>query len=385
MKADNHNTPKLIYLELLKRYSKLFEYLLLTFVIIVLMILIRITIPIFYSPDKCFDDIRDHKYFIWMAENPSVILNNQIPAPWCYRILYPLIIWLLPFELIINFQIITYICTFLTGVVLYTIFRNKFNSLLGLVGIIFYYSYDYTLYNQFYNIWIPDSLAHLLMALSFYAILNSNYKLYSFSLVIGVLTKEVILFTIPVFLLFELLKMEKIAPLQAEYLKKSFVGILPSIFIFFFVRILIIPSEHFDYIEKFQIYSSRFYDLLNPFWAYQNIIGIWGIPIVIFFVFNSCKGLAKWIIRYIPFMFIVYLQMFIAPTISRLLVIGFFPVILLSLSGMDNLIIIMRNRIPKLKTSHYGQYLIYLLYLIIAITYFIFKLFVRDLWVGNGY
>jgi hypothetical protein len=50
------------------------------------------------------------------------------------------------------------------------------------------------------------------------------------------------------------------------------------------------------------------------------------------------KSLIKWGIKFLPFIFLVYLQIFFAINTDRLVVAGFPSILILSISGLKNLI-----------------------------------------------
>ncbi|MFW9988343.1 MAG: hypothetical protein ACFFC3_06790 [Candidatus Odinarchaeota archaeon] len=207
------------------------EYCIISFIIIIYLVIIRLVRPALIPPDPFFSVVSDHYYYRLMAENPINSLNGLIPDPFCYRILTPILAWLLPFELSINFQIVTYISLFLTGIFLYHILKLRFDRILAITGITLFYCFQYVTPYLFYNFWLPDALSYLFIVLCFFAIEKSNIRLFSSFLCIGVLVKETVLFTIITFLIKELLELEIKNPFKKEYLRKAIIPILPGLLI----------------------------------------------------------------------------------------------------------------------------------------------------------
>lgn len=336
-------------------------------------IFLRFKTPLNIPPDPFFYKDKDHSKYLQMAENPLGALNNTIPAPFCYRILVPILAWILPFDLITNFHIITLISLSLAAFVLYLIIRENFNKCLSFSSVFLFFSIKYCAPYLLYNIYLVDSLLLFLLLLSFWAIIKSKRKLYSLSLSVGVLCKEVILFTIPVFIIFILLfndKHKHIDILNSEensYNSKTFsiylkidqrekfstilnciLTILPSIIIFFIIRYYITPisanqsisyqSDNYFYLFN-QVTAVRIERFRND-WMYQLFsytFYSWGFLIPIFLIFIKKKYLISWLKKYLIFVILVYAQTLIAVNTMRLIVIGFYPVIDLSIYGMDTL------------------------------------------------
>ena len=82
------------------RKGILTEFLFLSIVIISILLFIRFFTPILASPDPEFFRPNDHTHYINMAKEP--FKPRVAIAPFCYRILVPLIAWILPFSLSIS-------------------------------------------------------------------------------------------------------------------------------------------------------------------------------------------------------------------------------------------------------------------------------------------
>lgn len=95
----------------------------------ILTILLYLKTDVMNYSHEHFQQPWDHHKYIWMAINN---LDFHI-APFCWRIFVPLIASILPFELHINFKLITLISVTLTGSLVYKIglliFDDKILSL----------------------------------------------------------------------------------------------------------------------------------------------------------------------------------------------------------------------------------------------------------------
>jgi len=264
-------------------------------------------------------------------------------APFCYRILTPFIAWLMPFDLVTNFLIISFVGFYFTGILLYYLLKEYFTKILAITGITIFYSLRFTTWYFFYNLWLTESLAFCFIVLCFWAINKSNLKIYAFSLFLGVLTKEVVLFTIPVLLISEFLKMKENNSFHKKYLLNSLYAILPGLIILITVRIIIVPDpiwgyDYFYLIQRIGV-NRRIKSIirLDVEFFYICTIGTWGIILCLFPFFNKEESFIYWFKLYGIFMCLIYSQLLIASDVEHVLISGFYPMLLLALSGIQKL------------------------------------------------
>ncbi len=315
------------------------EYFLLSSVILIYLIIIRLFTPMLAPPDPAFYVHNDHYHYINMAKDPIKALNRVAIAPFCYRILTPFLAWLLPFDLIINFQIIAYTSIFLCGIVLYQIFKDYFSKTLSFTGVTLFYCLDWTAFYVLFNFWVTEALAFFFILLCFWAIKKSNFKVYSISLLLGVLTKEIVIITIPVLLISEISKLEEKKRL-IELLFKSYIAVAPAFIALILVRIFVVPiqSGYYNYSRLFQLIGIE--KRISGFKLrdiYLYTIAPWGLMILIFSVYNKKLTLKKWLKLYGVFIILVYSQLFFATDTERLIMVAFFPMIFITVSGMRHL------------------------------------------------
>ncbi|MFW9988186.1 MAG: hypothetical protein ACFFC3_05980 [Candidatus Odinarchaeota archaeon] len=61
----------------------------------------------------------DNEFYYMMAEDISCIFRRIIISPFCYRVLQPFIIYILPFDIKLSFTVIGFISYYLLGILLY--------------------------------------------------------------------------------------------------------------------------------------------------------------------------------------------------------------------------------------------------------------------------
>jgi hypothetical protein len=147
----------------------------------------------------------DAWHYYSMALNP---FNPKVDAPFCYRILTPLIIYLLPMDPILGYWWFTVICISITSfLVYYYLKRLKFNMLYCFFGTMVFLIAIPNLYLLFYTIFI-DPLQYLIFIIGCLIILNigenklsgvKEITIFSIFLSVGILNKETIIFLIPLY------------------------------------------------------------------------------------------------------------------------------------------------------------------------------------------
>ncbi len=366
---------------------------------LILLILIRIIIPNEWVLWKLGYE-SDNEFYYMMAENISCIFDRIIISPFCYRVFQPFIIYILPFDIKLSFTVIGFISYYLLGIVLYYTLRIHFDKIYSLLGmllfIIFIECSINFLYVEFSAVYNVDGLTYLFFICCFYAILKRKNILYAIFLVLGVLTKESILFTIPVFFLYNYyvdnnkLKLKK----GLKSLLRNFKFILPAIISVLIVRLVVVPlpiPEHYvwymgynetDYLslDYFKMMINReisFFFIEDGFYWY--IFKVWGI-LPIFLLLNKTEDIWKWIRIYGIFIFCAYLQLIIGKTDfrARFLYIAYYPVIYLSVLGIKRINELLgtyiqnsNNQIFTIKIKRKKDYLINYWFFFIIIVYMI--------------
>jgi len=203
-----------------------------------------------------------------------------------------------------------------------------------------------------YDFWLPDAFSFLLIVSGIYAILIRNDLLFILITILGALTKEIVLFILP---LYYSLTTNKI--FDFKLIKRTILVSLPAVFTFVMIRILI-PSlnENVAYVSSLPIevtivhLESSNYSYIDAFnqvirYRIQNfspglIHQITLMPFLIYLLFPvfDLKSLLNWGIRFLPFVFLVYLQILFAINTDRLVVAAFPAILILAILGLQNLI-----------------------------------------------
>lgn len=270
----------------------------------------------------------DHQHYITMALEPWTL----VPAPFSYRILAPAIARLLPFSVEVSFQIITYVSLFMCGLALYGVFKKKVNKALAFTGMTLFFSLEFAPRFLVYDFWLPDALAFFIIIVCFLALEDSRFDLYAVILCLGVLCKETVLFTTPIFLFMYLSKRN----VTRNELFKAAALITPALLLFVFLRVIIqaVPGSDYNYFQLLQIFGQqRLLNLESEVFRYT--ITSWGLILFVYPLFSGKQQLLLWIKQYGVFMFLVYSQLLLAINTERLIVLGFIPMILITLHGME--------------------------------------------------
>ncbi len=333
----------------------------------VFLLVLRIIIPISWILWSLGYE-SDNEFYYMMAQDITCIFERKIIPPFSYRILVPLLVYILPFNIEFSFAIIGFISYYLMGIILYFTLRVHFNKNYSIIGlilfIVFIESTTDFLFVEFGAVYLIDPLAYLFFICCFYAILKQNSKLYGIFLFLGVLTKESILFTIPVFFLYDYYrnhdKFEYKNGMKSIFRNTKY--ILPAIFTFLLLRLFIIPlpvSEHYvwylgyqqtDYMsfEYFVMMIQHEIALFKSDGFYFYTFGVWSV-LPILCLFNKIEDVWKWIRIYGIFMCCVHLQLIMALTDfrARLLYIAYYPIIYLSVLGIKRIVDLLGNYFQK--------------------------------------
>ena len=331
----------------------------------IFLLFMRIIIPISYVLWNLGYEI-DNEFYYLMAQDITYIFKKKIMQPFCYRILLPFLVYLLPFNITFSFALIGFISYYLLGILLYFTLRIHFNEIYSILGLILFIVFIeftfYFLFVEFGAVYLIDPLAFLFFICCFYAILKQKNKLYGIFLFFGVLTKESVLFTIPVFFLYNYYR--KHDKFEIKNGIKSIIRntnyILPAIFSFLLLRLVVNPlpvSEHYiwyleyhqtEYMsfEYFLMMIQREITLFKSEGFYFYTFGTWSI-LPIFCLFNKVEDVWKWIKIYGIFMCCVYLQLIMAFGRARLLYIAYYPIIYLSVLGIKRIVDLLGNYIQK--------------------------------------
>jgi len=156
-------------------------------------------------PGTISDPSGDAWYYYYMSISP---FNPNIAAPFCYRILTPLIIYLLPINSITGYWIFTVICTVLTSFILFHFLKKLgFNNIYSYCGSMLFIISIANFFLFYFTIFV-DPLLYLLFTLGCLIILYIDLEkikglkevfLISLILTLGIMNKENIILLIPMY------------------------------------------------------------------------------------------------------------------------------------------------------------------------------------------
>jgi len=311
----------------------------------------------FTTPLMTYDTVKfyaplDHHKYIYMAQFPFKLHI----APFCWRILNPLLVRILPFSLPMNFLFISLISLIATGILSFSILKKiKKDFVLSLAGVILFFSLSWATRIPLFDFWLPDSLAFLFMAGGIYAILINKDYLFFLCLTLGVLVKESVIFIVP---LYYTLKAKRL--IERRLLAKTALIAGIPILLLFSLRHFIEPlNGNPDYMARIPSYlmgkgEMQPYSLTLLF----RTIGLeriksfsfaavrqWTLEpfslLAILLALISLKKNMRLFVRLSPFLLLVYSQLFFAHDTQRLLVYGFFAVLILAIEGLG----VLRDRL----------------------------------------
>ncbi|MFX1344275.1 MAG: hypothetical protein ACFFBC_02095 [Promethearchaeota archaeon] len=356
-------------------------------IFLVYLLILRIFIPISNGrllPGLSYiplgEGFADWDYFVMMSRDIFSIFKGKIVEPFCYRPFIPLIAGLLPFNIEISYSLITFLSIYLTGIMLYFTLRLKFNKMLSLFGLVMFCLLcylpsnwiitDYSFFHvELFMIYLVDVESWLIIICCFYCILSSKKIGFAISLTLGVLIKEVVLFTIPVFLIYELLENDRNEGKRQKFYSflRNIQYIVPGILTFLILHFIVIPQPTSEvpawylYYEKndygsigmiLAFIGKRIDQIINdPLKLFQWTIGIWGIPLVLLWFFNKKSDFVYWLKLYGIFIILVYLQLFWGMAEGKYIDLAFFPMISLGVSGLNRTSILINNKIKDVYGS----------------------------------
>ncbi len=290
----------------------------------------------------------DHHKYLYMAISQ---LDFHI-APFCWRILVPFLASILPFELSVNFQFISFISLIFTGYFVFKIGEKIFNdSKLAFAMLISFYSLSFSTKFVIHDFWLPDAFANMLIAAGIYYIIIKKDQLFLIVMIIGAITKESVLFTLPLYYTINTKKF-----FDRHLLKQTILISLIPLLVLILVRIIIPPlNSSEEYLSslpeqlKLVHFDSSDYNLnylINEFvperiseFSFETLhrITIYTFTIHFFLSLINFRMLKVYGLRFSIFLLLAYLQIFFAVNDDRLVAIAFVPFLVLSIAGLDKI------------------------------------------------
>lgn len=290
----------------------------------------------------------DHHIYLFMSEHR---LGGFHVAPWCWRILVPLTVRLLPFSTIAGFHLIAFVSLWAAGIGTYLICRKLgFRPEVAALGTLLFYGLSFAAKWNVFDFWLTDAAAFAFLAAAVAFLLSGRDVGFAVCLGLGVLAKESVIFALPLYYMFR-----KERPLDRDAAVRMLLVGLPAIAALVAVRIGIPAwNSNLAYTQALpkpiaanartvsdyslvavarNIISKRLATLgptlVRTASAYGLLAGI--LP------FLGGRRALRMAARFSPFLALVYGQLLFALNTERLLVLAFPAVIPLALCGVENL------------------------------------------------
>ncbi|MFA6439993.1 MAG: hypothetical protein WCX28_11835 [Bacteriovoracaceae bacterium] len=310
----------------------------------------------------------DHPKYIFMAEHPFQFHL----APFSWRIINPLIASILPFSLQFNFFIISFCSVAVTGLLIYLLLKSTGSDIIvSSIGVLIFYSTVWATKWPLYDFWLTDGMVMMFMTAMIVQIIKNKETGFLILLSIGVLLKESALLALP---LHYTLHARRIFDSRA--LRRTFLLSIPAIAILATVRISI-PAQNNDPLYVASLGKSlrieypdhsvpgkaiiRDEITMLPSGVHYSYIAMakkigwnrlvhlklvdvqimtvrtFGVATLVLALFG-CIAKKELILRYMPFILLVYFQLAFSVNTERVLIIALPAIIILAATGIKFLL-----------------------------------------------
>ncbi len=234
--------------------------------ILVLMIGIRLLTPVWHGG-------YDARFYRAMAVEPFSSAPAARTAPYCWRILPPTLVYLIPLPVETAWPLLNFAAIFLSALLLFRILEGESGSLTAAAAGVFFYLFSWV--NVRFAFFYPcqtDSAYYLILVLAFFALLRRKDALFFVALCLGALTREYFLALIPAYYLSRRERTGLFDP--AALRRTALISILPLV-LFLLPRLLIRPvNPDFNYLG----HGGEFLRLTVVHWrrtlySFANIYG----------------------------------------------------------------------------------------------------------------
>jgi hypothetical protein len=286
-----------------------------------------------------------HKY-IYIAQHGP--LGFHI-APFCWRILHPVIAGLLPWQIDTNFLVLALAETFLAAVLAYYVSRAAgFSQAAALMALIVFYSIPAAAQGSISNPWSVDQLSRVLVLAGFFFLLKGRSALACMAFAVGVCAKETVVIAAPLMYTWSARQW-----IDTRRLWRGALLAMPIVGTFLAVR-LIIPAWNANpqYVNSLPFSLSQVYggqtsfvyseliramiqnDLASPrLWALKTI-SVTSFSVFAVLPFLAWRKNAVPFLRLLPFLALTYFAMLFSSGWDRVLVLAFPAVAVLALNGV---------------------------------------------------
>ena len=286
----------------------------------------------------------DHQKYLLMAEQPFELRI----APFSWRVLGPLLSWVLPFPTTTSARVVGFVALWATAVAVFVLLRRLgFDDLAAGAGMLLLLTVGWATGYLLYNFWLPDGLALLCVVVLAIAAVDRRPLLFAAVLVVGVLAKEQVLLAAP---LWWSLTTERLVDWRR--LGQAALLAAPAVAVLVAVRLLLpagnedaaylaslpidlnaydtLPSDPVSLYEKFQPVRQG-YPWLVAEWSVQ----VFG-PLLLLALAAPRRSLDV-LLRWSPLVVLALLQPLLASNTHRLVVLAVPAVVVMATTGLDAL------------------------------------------------
>ncbi len=267
----------------------------------------------------------DHLAYHAMASDKP----GSFPAPYCFRVLVPGLVKSLPLSTETGFFLQTLFFLWSSGLILFLVLRELGESrFFAWSGLALFLGLNWAGKFTVWNFWLTDPALFFFGIAAFYATVRNNLAAFILAITLGVLAKEAILFTLPLYYGYHARKF-----LDWRLAGKTILAGLLPLGLVLAMRTFIPASNQYDLPELFR-------EIGLP-WLTRDIVGnilggttgTWGVPVFLLAILGFLQEprLRRAAVFFLPF---VYLQPMFANNLDRLLVFGFVIVIPLAVAGL---------------------------------------------------
>jgi hypothetical protein len=268
-------------------------------------------------------------------------------APYCWRLLVPALAKLQPWSHQAGFATVTFASLAATGPAVYWLVRGVDASRgVAITIAMLYYSLGWGPRFVASDFWVPDAAAMLLVVLSAGAVIRKQWLLAAVVMAVGVLAKESVLFVAPLAYTWHARTL-----IDWPALSRAALIAAPAVLVLAVVRVAI-PAQNDDaaYLSSMPPEISRFPELYRSYtypdrfrdivvedrWPHREwhdldryFLDPFGLPVLALGLAGAAL-LPGRALRLLPFVVLVYAQLFFAADTQRLLVLSFVAVALLA-------------------------------------------------------
>lgn len=291
-----------------------------------------------------------HKYIYMARNNP---LDFHI-APFCWRIVNPLLVKSLPLELPWGFFVVCFLGTWMAAVAVYYLAKAfDCSTTFAFVGMLMFLSLGFATKNVLKFFWQPDALSFLFITWGIYCVRKRKDRLFIVLMAVGVAVKESMMFVAPLYYTFNARKL-----IDLKLIPRTVLLALPALLVLFTIRAAIpqkgtdpnyvnsLPENlrvvqvglgaKYDYWEFAKSTLKMRRDNLSKNDIYAYTVGTFGAALI-FLPFFAIRRNLSLLVRFLPFLLLAYSQTIFANNTERLIVLGFPAMIILALNGAENI------------------------------------------------